>query len=278
MLEGDARSLGIADGRRVAAVRDGNDDIRIILRFVPHFPAHVQASLIDILAVDDTVRTGEVNVFEGTDLLARCLGKNRRFDAFFVDLDKFARLYVADKLGTDGVEGTRFRSQDPAAFIGTADAERAETVGVADAVERIFRHEYQRVRPLDAVHAFHDAFFDGVFLAAADEVDDDFTVHRRLERRAAAVQFFPQDPRIGQVAVVRQGQLSHGRVYGQGLDVAGIIGACRRIADVADTDRAAFFVRYAVGEDRADEAHAAERMDILAVSQGDAAAFLATML
>ena len=77
---------------------------------------------------------------------------------------------------------------------------------------------------------------------------------------------------------MRQGQLSHGRVYGQGLDVAGIIGACRRIADVADTDRAAFFVRYAVGEDRADEAHAAERMDILAVSQGDAAAFLATML
>jgi hypothetical protein len=75
-----------------------------------------------------------------------------------------------------------------------------------------------------------------------------------------------------------QCQLSHRRVYGQGLDIAGIIGTCRRIADVADADGAAFFFRYAVGEDRADEAHAAERMDILAVSQGDAAAFLATML
>ena len=143
MLEGDARSLGIADGCRVAAVRDRNDDIRIILRFIPHFPAHVQAGLIDVLTVDDTVRTGEIDVFKRTDLLARCLGKDRRFDAFFIDLDKFAWLYVADELGADGIEGTRFRRQDPAAFIGTADAQRTETVGVADTIERIFRHEYQ---------------------------------------------------------------------------------------------------------------------------------------
>ena len=133
VLEGDARSLGVADSCRVAAVRDGNDDVRIILRFVPHFPAHVQAGLVDVLAVDDAVRTGEINVFKGTDLLARCLGKDCRFDALFIDLDEFAGLYVADELGTDGVEGTRFRSQDPAAFIGTADAQRAETIGVADA-------------------------------------------------------------------------------------------------------------------------------------------------
>ena len=75
-----------------------------------------------------------------------------------------------------------------------------------------------------------------------------------------------------------QCQLSHRRVYGQGLDVAGIIGTGRRIANVTDTDRAAFFVRYAVGEDRTDETHAAERMDILAIGQGNTTAFLATML
>ena len=75
-----------------------------------------------------------------------------------------------------------------------------------------------------------------------------------------------------------QSQLSHRCIYRQGLDIARVIGTGRRVADVADTDRPPFFFRYAVGKDRADEPHAAVGMDILAVSQGNAAAFLAAVL
>ena len=76
---------------------------------------------------------------------------------------------------------------------------------------------------MDAVHAFHDAFFDRVFLAAADEVDDDFTIHGRLEGSAAAVEFFAKGAGIGQVAVMSQSQLSHGRIDSQRWILRGLL-------------------------------------------------------
>ena len=66
--------------------------------------------------------------------------------------------------------------------------------------------------------------------------------------------------------------------HGQRLDIAGIIGARRRIADVADADGAAFFVGNAFFKYRADKAHAAVGVNIYAVGQGHAAAFLSAVL
>ena len=75
-----------------------------------------------------------------------------------------------------------------------------------------------------------------------------------------------------------QRNLAEGRIYGQRLDIAGVVGTRRRIPDVTDTDVAAQIFGDTFFKYRADQAHATIRMNIMSIGQGNTAAFLAAVL
>lgn len=75
-----------------------------------------------------------------------------------------------------------------------------------------------------------------------------------------------------------QRNLAEGRIDGKRLDIAGIVGTRRRIADVADADVAAQIFGDTLFKDRADQAHTAVGMNVMSVGQCNAAAFLAAVL
>ena len=101
-------------------------------------------------------------------------------------------------------------------------------------------------------HAVNNSFFNSRLSATADEVDDNFAVHRCLERRPVIFKARTQFPGIGQIAVVCQRDFPHRGVHGQGLNVTGIVGARCRIAHVTDADGAAFIGRQFLFKDRTD--------------------------
>ena len=66
------------------------------------------------------------------------------------------------------------------------------------------------------------------------QVQDDFAVDRRLKNRAARFEFVAQLRGVGEVAVVRNGDLARAAIHRQRLGVAQMRGAGRGIARVAD--------------------------------------------
>ncbi len=112
-----------------------------------------------------------------------------------------------------------------------------------------------------------------------DEVDDHLGVAGRLKDRAAAIECPPQLHRVGQIAVVGNGEAALGELGEQRLDVAqrGLAGG--RIAHVADGAAAGELTDDIVAIEVArDMAHRPVRMEMLAVETGHAGGFLAPVL
>ena len=83
---------------------------------------------------------------------------------------------------------------------------------------------------------------------------------------------------VGQVAVVREGEVAELGAFEQRLRVDDDRRAGRRVARVADRDVAAQLAEDVFVEDRAEQAHLFVRADRSAVGGGDAGGFLAAML
>ena len=110
-------------------------------------------------------------------------------------------------------------------------------------------------------------------------MQDDFGIGGRLADGAGGDEILAQGQRVGQVAVVGDGEAAGIDVGEQRLHVAQHGVAAGRVAIVADGDVALQPLDDAgAGEVVADEAHAALGMELLAVVGDDAAGFLAAML
>ena len=96
---------------------------------------------------------------------------------------------------------------------------------------------------------------------------------------AAAHQRLADGERVGQIAVVRDGEPAELEIGEQRLDVAQHRLAGRRVADMTDRDRARQAADDSLrAEVVADQAHRLVGMEMLAVEGDDAAGFLAAML
>ncbi len=110
-------------------------------------------------------------------------------------------------------------------------------------------------------------------------MDDDFGVAGRLEQAAAPHQLAPQLIGIRQIAVVADRQPAEFEIGEQWLDVALRHLAGRRIAHMADRDRAGQAVDDVFrAEIVADQPRSAMRVELAAVIRDDAGRFLAAML
>ena len=111
-----------------------------------------------------------------------------------------------------------------------------------------------------------------------DQVQDDFGIAGGLEDGAFAFQVAAELGRVGDVAVVGDGDAAFIAGDGEGLGVEqhGIAGG--GVAGVADGDFAGQAAQDFGREEVGDVAHAAEVVNLAAVAGGDAGAFLAAVL
>ncbi len=107
---------------------------------------------------------------------------------------------------------------------------------------------------------------------------DDFGIAGGLENRAAMLEVAAQFGGIGEIAVVRQGQLAFIAIDDDGLrvDQRGIAGG--GVARVADGGRARQARQHLRLEDFLHQAHALFEMQVGAIGRDDAGRFLAAML
>ncbi len=150
---------------------------------------------------------------------------------------------------------------------------------IAAADHLLGRQPDQRIGALDARQRIDDAIDQRSLGAGGDEVEDHLGIGGRLEDRSAALQLALERQRVGEVAVVGDGEAAAGKFGEQRLDVAQAVAAVGRVADVADGAVAGQAVDdLAGGEVVADEAGVALGMEGRAVEGDDAAGFLPAML
>ena len=110
------------------------------------------------------------------------------------------------------------------------------------------------------------------------QVQDDFAINGGLEDRAFGLQLVAEPGGVGEVAVVRDGNLAAGAIDGERLGVAQVRRAGGGIAGVADGDGADHVVQDVPMEDLRHQPHAFMGVELFAVGGDDAGAFLSAVL
>ena len=139
----DARELGVADGCRDTGVRHADNDVRADRMLNGQILASLLTGKLDRRAVDDGVRTGEINILKyAGGGLALNVAVHRAQLAVFYDAD-LTRLHVADKLRAERVERAGLGGEYIAVAVQQTDAERTEAVGVARSDQLARRHDHE---------------------------------------------------------------------------------------------------------------------------------------
>ena len=233
---------------------------------------------MDALAVDDGVRTCEVDVLEDAAGLLLVRRERIRLETVLVDDDHLTRQDIAHELSADDIEAASLRREDPAALLCFADAERTEPLRIAGADELLLRHDGQAIAALDHLEALDDALLDRLLVGARDKVHNDFRIDGRLEDRALLLEVMADLSGIRQIAVVGKRDLAARIVDEQRLRVSEQARARRRIAHMADGNALILHVRDLMAEYFIDEAHAARHIHPGAIRDGDAGTLLPAML
>jgi len=105
-LERDAGCFGKSECSGYAGIRHRHDDIRIGRCLGGQLVSHAAAYFIDGAALNDAVRTGEIDIFEharaGRALRRETVG----FNALVADDDDFAIVDFADEFRADNIQRT----------------------------------------------------------------------------------------------------------------------------------------------------------------------------
>ncbi len=277
-LEGDARPLGIADGRRHPGIRDRNHHIGVDMALARKLGADALARLVDALAFDHGIGPGEIDVLEDAEPpLDRGEGA-QGMHARGVQHHHLAGLDVAHEIRADNVERAGFRGDDMAVAQPPED-QRAHAQGIAHPDDAGIRERHQGIGAFDPQQRVDHAVEHGARVGGRCQVDDHFGVGGRLEQRAALDQFAAQPAGVGQVAVVGECESAEAELREQRLHVAhdGVAGG--RIAHMPDRGMAGQARDHLfTGEDVADVALVPVRVKLLAVEAHQPGGFLAAVL
>ena len=269
---GQAGRAREAARRGVAGVGHRDDEVgrrrgRLARQDLPHPPAR---GLQDV-AAHARVGPREVDVLEDAEGLARALDDLARADAVLADRDELAGRDVAQPLGADDVEGARLGG-DAVAVADHAQHERAHAGGVAEGVDALLGHDHRREGAVQARHDVGDRVLDVVGRVRGQQRGDDLGVRGRAEGDLALAQLGVELDGVDEVAVVGQRELAAvaaGAVAAMdGLGVLPLVGAGRRVADVADREVAAQRAQVVLLEHLRDEAERALGDDVAAVVGG----------
>src|SRR4051812_5208723 len=261
----------------VARVRHRDDQVGVDRRLVPQPLAHAPARDLQYVAAHPRVRAREVDVLEDAERLALGLDDLARGDPALAEPDHLPGRDVAQQLGADDVQRARLAGHAVAAA-GLAEHERAQPRGVAERGDLLAREHDGGERTLHARHDVGDRVLDAVGRMRGDQRGDDLRVRRRGEADAAVAQLAVQLDRVGQVAIVREGDLVAVRTPHR-LRVLPRVGPGRRVAHVTDRHVADERAQRLLVEDLVDQPEVALGQDVAAaVGRGDARRLLPAVL
>ena len=200
-------------------------------------------------------------------------------DAVFRCDNNFAGLDISHKIRADNVKRAGFRGKDRCAFeLSENKWSNAEGIAGPDQFSRSQRD--QRIGAVNLAQRIHEPVHHRAVFAARHQMNDGFGIGCGLEDRAFADKFVPQDMRVGQIAVMRDGDSAARKIGIHRLDVTYIRTAGRRIARVSDRLRTLELLRMRAvfSEDVADKARMSFSDELHAVVSNDAHGLLAAML
>jgi hypothetical protein len=189
---------------------------------------------------------------------------------------------VAQPARPDDVEGHGLGGDDVAVAGDLADAQRLDGPGVAHGVELVAHQQREGVAALELAHGV----LDGLDVVAVvlgelvgEQAHDDLGVVAGRERPAFGLQLVHQGLRVGDVAVVRQGDAAGGGHDDLRLRVLLRAAGGGGVAGVGDALVAAQLLDDGRVEDLVDEAHGLVGAHLeLAVERRHPAGFLAAVL
>ena len=151
-------------------------------------------------------------------------------------------------------------------------------MGVAGSNQFVFSENDQRIRTFDASHGLDQGTLVPIAGGLGQEMQDDLAVHRGLENGSAGLEFLAQLSRVGEVAVVADGDASLGAVHGQGLGIDDVRRTGGRIARVPNAGMAHQTMQNIAGEDLRHQPHAPVDVEGLAVGGDDTGTLLPPVL
>ena len=241
--------------------------------------------MVDALAVQDRIRSGEVDELEEAELRIHHVvveGPHRPATCL-VDHHDLARIQLADHVGADHVQGGRLRGQYPAA-VEASEAERPKAVRIAHPDYPLVVGQHQGEGTLQAGQHLGQRLVEGlawVHVATRRQHQGQQLGHQVAVRGNGP----RQHPGIGcqllgvdQVAVVAEGELEvlGAPVHGLGISPGARPGG--RIARLAYCQVAGEGHQGALVEDVGDQAHVLDHREGLTVADRHARRFLAAVL
>src|SRR5208282_3445082 len=191
----DATFCGVSDGRGIAGIGDGNDDIGVHGSFARELASHGVAALIDRAPKHQTIGTRKINVFKDAARLRRSRGVKARADAFGPNDDQLTRLNVAFVGGAEQIKSAGFGGKNDRVLFLTGQSrdathgQRTEAARIASGEDTVAAEHDQRNRAFHAPQGVGNGIRQGLLAGERNQVNQHFRVAVGLEDRALALQF-----------------------------------------------------------------------------------------
>ena len=282
---GQSRRAREAVRHRIAGVRDRDDQIGVDRRLLSEQLTHPAADLLQHPVLEPGVGPGEVDVLEHALRRPLALDHRLHLETARGQRDHLAGLDLPDHLRADDVEGAALGGDHEAlveavAGLDLAERQRPHPVRVAEGDHRVLGHHHGRVGALEPRHHLGHRVLDPLVPLpgrAGEQRGHDLRVRGAAQVEPSLGELVVELDRVGQVAVVREGQLA-AVVAPDRLRVLPGAPAGRGVADVADRHVAGERPQLLLVEDLGDEPELTQRGDVAALAGGDPRRLLAAVL
>ncbi|OPZ81427.1 MAG: hypothetical protein BWY77_00646 [bacterium ADurb.Bin431] len=277
-LEFDPGAARIAHRRGVARIGHRDDDVRLRRALQGQILAQPAAYPVDVLVEDAAVGAGEIDELKDTGMARRQRSEAVRFDHPVMDLDQLAGLDIAYNFGAEKVEGAGLGGHKPAPLL-VSQTERPHPVGIAGGIDAAVAHHHQGIGSLDLQQGL--CYPCGHILRAGtgDQVQHHLGIGGGLKERALLFEPAAQFARIGEIAVMADGERPFAKIGHQRLGVDEMGSPGGGVTVVPDGHVAPQCGKEGlVAEDVGDEPAADVAVDAAAVTGDDAAALLPAVL
>ena len=230
------------------------------------------------LSVNDRIGAGKIDVLEDTGGLLFLGGKGEGLHPLIIDDHHLAGQDIPHEFGSHHIQAAAFGGKDIAPLLGFAQAKRAEPLWITSPNELGFRHDGEAVSPLDFLKALDDFFLNGFLAGAGNEVHKDLGINGGLEDGALLLKVGADSRRIGEIAVMGQGNLAPSIIHQQRLGIGQQAGACCGVTHMTDSDGLIFHVWHLMAEHFIHQAHAPGHVHPGAIGDSDTGTFLPAVL
>ena len=231
--------------------------------------------------IDDTVRTGEINIFKNTaaGFLSQITITTVRCQTFFINNNDLSRFHIPDKFRANRVKRTGFRCHYPC-IVSFSNTEWFKAIRIPGCDQFPRAHDKKGIGSLNMRHGPGDRFFNGraVYPFLSHQIGNDFRVNRCLENGTVLFQFLTQIHRVDQITIMGNSKLSFDIFRHQWLSIGAHTAARCRIPDMANGDISVKFIQIFRRKYLVDQSHILIISYISIFTYRNAAAFLTTVL